>query len=264
MYGAIIGDIIGSSYESRNRKTREFPLFTNASTYTDDTVMTVAVARALTSYAETGDIAFFRRAVVKQMRAYGARYPHAGYGHRFALWLVIDDPAPYGSYGNGSAMRVSPVAWYASSLEEAETLAEASADVTHDHSEGIRGARAIAAAVYLARTGADKREIRAYIEQNYYPLDFTLDDIREGYGFADTCQATVPPAIVAFLEAESYEEAVRGAVSIGGDSDTIACMAGAIAEAYFGIPEEIFEQAMTYLDEDLAVAVDECLAYFEG
>ena len=263
MYGAIVGDIIGSAYESNPTKDKHFPLFTAGSTFTDDTVMTLAIAHALSAYDETEDLHYFRRAVVKHMIDLGNRYPDRGYGHMFARWLDSADHTPYGSFGNGSAMRVSPVAWYATSLMQAEALAEASADVTHNHPEGIRGAKAIAAAVYMARKGKTKSQIRAYIEANYYTLDFTLDNIRENFTFSDTCQDTVPVAIVAFLDSTSFEDAIRCAISVGGDTDTIGCMTGAIAEAFYGIPEDILENALSRLDDDLRAEVDDLALYLE-
>ena len=261
MYGAIVGDIIGSAYEANPQKDKSFPLFTPASTFTDDTVMTVAIAHAISAYDETEDMDYFRRAVVKHMIELGNRYPDRGYGHNFARWLDGNDHSPYGSFGNGSAMRVSPVAWYATSLMQAEALAEASADVTHNHPEGIRGAKAIAAAIYMAKKGKTKAQIRDYITSTYYDLSFTLDDIRKDFTFIDTCQETVPPAIVAFLDSTDFEDAIRSAISIGGDSDTIACMTGAIAEAFYGIPDHILDLALSRLDDDLREEVDDLVLY---
>ena len=231
MIGAIIGDVVGSVYEFDNIKTKEFPLFSPRCTFTDDTVMTVAVASALLR-SRTEDMAF-PYLVTQEMHRFGRKYPHAGYGRRFYRWLRSKDPEPYYSLGNGSAMRVSPCGDLASSLEEALSLAQASAEPTHDHPEGIKGAQAVAAAVYLARTGRSKSEIREYIELNFYPLDFTLDSIRPAYSFNETCPGSVPQAIQAFLESDSFEDAIRGAVSIGGDSDTIAAIAGSIAWPYY-------------------------------
>jgi type I restriction enzyme M protein len=193
----------------------------------------------------------FKRSVVEMMQELGRLYPDAGYGSMFFRWLQSSDPKPYNSYGNGSAMRVSPVAWAAETLEEAETLAQWSAEVTHDHPEGIKGAQAVAAAIFMARNGAEKEEIRAYIQENYYDLDFTLDEIRPGYRFDVTCQGSVPEAIVCFLEADGFEDAIRNAISLGGDGDTQAAMAGAIAEAYYGIPDDLQEEIFEYMDETL-------------
>lgn len=231
MYGAIMGDIVGSRYEHESIKTKDFPLVSPGCTFTDDTVMTVAVARALLANKETGEPLDFL--LVREMQALGRRYPYAGYGERFWGWLCSPCPVPYGSFGNGSAMRISPCGLWAQSLGEALTLAELSAAVTHDHPEGIRGAQAAAAAVYMAKTGRSKAEIAAYIRKNFYPLDRSLAQIRPGYGFDVSCQGSVPQAIEAFLEADSYEDALRNAVSLGGDSDTQAAIAGSIAWAYY-------------------------------
>lgn len=249
MLGAIIGDIVGSVYEFRSDKTKSFPLFVSGCSPTDDSLMTMAVGMACVS-SNTKNESEFKRTLCSLMREIGRQYPDAGYGGNFYDWLMSDTMGAYGSYGNGSAMRVSPVAYVAETLEEAERLAEWSAEVTHDHLEGIRGAQAIAAAIFLAKEGKDKDEIRAYIEENYYDLDQSLDEIRPSYSFDVACQGSVPQAIECFLEAEDFEDAVRNAISLGGDGDTIAAMAGAIAEAYYGIPDELVERAMEYMDED--------------
>jgi ADP-ribosylglycohydrolase len=243
MYGAFIGDIVGSKYEFNNIKTKEFPLFSPDCAYTDDSVMTAAVAKAIMLYEEgkcdnetgTKDIeAYF----VEAMQDFGRRYPYpkGAYGGRFAAWLRSDNPAPYGSYGNGSAMRVSPCGLAAVTIEEAKELARASAAVTHNHPEGIKGAEAVAAAIFMAKTGSTKEEIRKYTEDNYYKLDFTLDSIRASYSFDESCQGTVPEAIEAFLESESFEDAIRNVISIGGDSDTTGAITGSIAWAYYSNP----------------------------
>lgn len=231
MYGAMIGDMVGSRFEFDPIKTKDFELFTEESTFTDDTVMTVAVARALMSYKKHGGD--FKEILIEQMLYLGNKHPHAGYGAMFSDFLHSDNPQPYGSYGNGSAMRVGPVGLYAESIEEALELAKQSAEVTHNHPEGIKGAQAIAVAVFLAKTGESKDYIRAYIHHYFYPLDFTLDDIRESYSFDVTCQGSVPPAIVAFLESTSFEDAIRNAISLGGDSDTLAAITGSIAWSYY-------------------------------
>lgn len=249
MLGAMIGDIAGSVYEHNNIKTKEFEFFNKYGRFTDDTVMSVAVCDALLHCAE--DRSGLANATVACMQLFGRAYPKAGYGGRFRNWLTDKDPKPYRSWGNGSAMRVSGCAWAADSLEDALALAEITAAVTHDHPEGIKGAQAAAAAVYLARTGSSKAEIRDHIEKNFYPLDFTLDDIREDYRFDVSCQGSVPQAIEAFLESVSFEDAIRNAVSIGGDSDTVAAITGSIAEAFYGIPEDIRRRALTYLDGPL-------------
>jgi len=239
MLGAIIGDIVGSIYEFNNIKTKDFPLFSEKCKYTDDTVMTIAVADALMGSDD----------FVSSMKKFGNLYPNAGYGGYFRKWLFSDDREPYKSWGNGSAMRVSPCAWVANSLEEAENLAMKSAVVTHNHPEGIKGAQATAAAIYLAHKGKSKAEIKEYIESKYkYNLSRTLNEIRPDYRFDESCQETVPEAIIAFLESTEFEDAIRNAISLGGDSDTLAAITGSIAEAAYGIPFEISEEAESYLD----------------
>ena len=232
MLGAIIGDIIGSVYEFNNKKQKDFHLFTPMSRFTDDTVMTLAVAEWLTEDKEHSE-----EGLVLRMQDLGRRYPYVGYGGGFRRWLYNQQPQPYNSYGNGAAMRVSPIALYAQSLEETLRLATISAKVTHNHPEGIKGAKAIASATYLARTGASKTEIKAYVEANFkYNLNLQLDHIRSIVCDAMSCQKTVPAAIWAFLEGEDFEDVIRIAVSLGGDSDTIAAMAGSIAQAFYGLP----------------------------
>ena len=231
MMGAIIGDVVGSKYEFRNIKTKEFSLLSNGCTFTDDSVMTIAVARAiLTAMEQKTD---FSKELVKEMQSMGQKYPYAGYGGMFSSWIKSEDPKPYNSFGNGSAMRVSPCGIMAVELEEALSLAKVSAEVTHNHPEGIKGAQAVAGAIFLAKTKKSKDEIKAFIEDSYYQLDFTLDNIRDKYRFDVTCQGSVPQAIVAFLESENFEDAIRNAISIGGDSDTIAAIAGSIAWAFY-------------------------------
>ncbi len=259
MLGAIIGDIAGSDYEFGSLKTKRFTLFPPFCRPTDDTVMTIAVGLACVE-GNPGDEGNFKRVLTGRMRELGRLYPSAGYGGMFYRWLMSDGMGPYNSYGNGSAMRVSPVSYAADTLPDVERLAKWSAEVTHDHPEGIRGAQAIAAATFLARTGSSKEEIKAYIEQKYYYLNFTLDEIRPAYEFDVTCQGSVPQAIECFLEAKDYEDAIRNAVSLGGDGDTIAAMAGAIAEAFFGIPEELQEEGLSRLDGTL---LDYYLTYSE-
>ena len=230
MLGAIIGDIVGSVYEWNNIKTKDFPLFSEKCFFTDDTVMTIAVADALLNGGTADDF-------INSMKKYGRLYPNAGYGSRFGNWVHSNAREPYNSWGNGSAMRVSPCGWFAESLEETEALAEKSAAVTHNHPEGIKGAQATAAAIYLARTDMKKDKIKEYIESKYnYNLSRTLDEIRPVYQFNETCQETVPEAIIAFLESNGFEDAIRNAISLGGDSDTLAAITGSIAEAAYGIP----------------------------
>ena len=233
MYGCIIGDIVGSKYEFDNIHTKDFPLFSEGCGFTDDTIMTVAVAKALV--AASVEKITFRSVLIQEMQRYGRRYPYpqGGYGGRFSGWLRSSNPKPYHSYGNGSAMRVSPCGLFAVTLEEALSLAKASAEVTHDHREGIKGAQAVAAAIFLARTGSSKEEIRSYLQEHFYALDRTLDEIRPDYDFDESCQGTVPEAITAFLESHSFEDAIRNAISIGGDSDTIGAITGSIAWSYY-------------------------------
>lgn len=254
MLGAMIGDIIGSVYEWNNWKDKRFKLFHPQCRMTDDSVMTAAVASALLS-SDLTDLEQFKENLVAEMHRFGKAYPGLGYGPRFEKWLIQGDTKPYGSLANGSAMRVSPVAWVAETMEECLTLAKASAEVTHDHPEGIAGAQALAGAIFLAKMGERKETIRDFVE-NYYSLDFTLDGIREEYAFDVSCAGSVPQAIVAFLEATGYEDAIRNAVSIGGDSDTIACMTGAVAAAFYGIPKDIREEAGPFIDGEVRNVLD--------
>ena len=263
MLGAIIGDIVGSKYEFDNIKAKDFPFVSKGCTFTDDTVMTIAIARAIMRMHSEG--CDFTMAVVEEMKLLGNEYIQAGYGGRFIFWLTSDNFEPYLSYGNGSAMRVSPCGLYASSLEEALKLAKESAEVTHNHPEGIKGAQAVAAAIYLAKTKKTKAEIAQYIRENFYPLEETLDEIRPYYEFDETCQGSVPQAITAFLESESFEDAIRNAVSIGGDSDTIAAITGSVALAFYKNESEewkkyhwaLYELAKIFLPPDLMKTVDE-------
>ena len=264
MLGAIIGDTIGSVYEWHNIKTTEFPLFAPNSTFTDDTVMTVAVAHELVNAAYANRHVSASE-LVKSMRSFGRMYPDAGYGGRFYRWLKSPYPKPYNSFGNGSAMRVSPVAWVSDDLHAVEDLAKLTAEVTHNHPEGIRGAQAIAGCTLLARQGASNDAIRAYAEEVHgYDLGFTLDQIRPGYEFDVTCQGSVPQAIEAFLESTDFENAVRLAVSIGGDTDTIAAMAASIAQARYGVPEWIAEETANRLPDHLRSVVDRFCTRFMG
>ena len=248
MLGAIFGDIVGSVYEFNNIKRVDFPLLSKWSHPTDDSMMTLAVARALmNTWGQSDDE--IRAELVRSMQQLGRRYPNAGYGGTFFNWLFEKNPRPYYSFGNGSGMRVSPVGWLYQTLEDTLHAARLTAEVTHNHPEGIKGAEAIAASVFLARAGASKEEILIYAAKYYGESMFrTLDQIRPGYEFDVSCQGSVPEAIIAFYESESYEDAVRKAVSIGGDSDTIACMAGAIAEAFYGMPGKLKKKALQILD----------------
>ncbi len=250
MLGAIIGDTVGSLYEFSSDKIKDFEFLTPSCHLTDDSLMTIAVGCACVG-ASIYDKSDFQSTLCRLMREIGNMYPNVGYGKSFYDWLTDEGMGAYNSYGNGSAMRVSPVAWVATSLEEAERLAEWSAEVTHNHEEGIKGARAVSACIFMARNGKSKEEIRKYIDENYYFLDFTLDEIREKYSFDVTCQGTVPQAITCFLEGIDFEDTVRNAISLGGDGDTLAAIAGSIAEAYFGIPEHLSETILDYMDEDI-------------
>lgn len=243
MIGAIAGDIIGSIYERNGIKTKDFPLFDPQSRFTDDTVLTTAVAYAI---LEGSDYLY-------SLRNIGRRYPRCGYGGTFIQWLLSDKYGPYNSWGNGSAMRVSPVGFAFSTRETVLEEAKKTAEVTHNHPEGIRGAQAVALAVFIARNGGSKEDIRRDIRQSFhYDLERTIEDIRPAYSFDVSCQGSVPESIISFLDSSSFEDAVRNAVSLGGDSDTMACIAGAIAEAYYdGVPKEISEAVRTVLPDDL-------------
>lgn len=277
MLGAIFGDIVGSAYEFHNTHDYDFELLTRRSRPTDDSYMTLAVAKALMEAAKNEE-AFMRyledsgdepeikplpASLVENMQDIGNRYPDAGYGGMFARWLHEKDPQPYNSFGNGSGMRVSPVGWLYPTLEETLEVAKITAEVTHNHPEGVKGAQAIAAAIFLARAGADKKDIFNYVSNKFqYNLIRTLDDIRPDYTFDETCQGSVPEAIIAFLEGENYEDVIRKAVSLGGDSDTIACMAGGIAEAYYGMPEKYRKETLKRLDEPMRELVREYRSYY--
>ena len=247
MLGALAGDIIGSPYEFYNTKSMDFELFTEWTKFTDDSVMTLAVAKWLIEDAEHS-----ARHLIRCMQELGRRYPRAGYGGNFDWWLRQENPQPYNSWGNGAGMRVSPVGLYAKTLDDALELAEISASVSHNHPEGIKGAQAIAASVFLCKDGKSKQEIKEYVEETFgYNLSRTIDDIRPNYYFDVSCQGSVPEAIIAFLEGNSFEEVIRLAISIGGDSDTIGCMAGAIAACRYPIPDDIAKRCDSLLTEDL-------------
>lgn len=245
--GAIIGDNAGSRFEWDNIKTKELELLTYCCEPTDDSIMSFAIAKALLcckkDYSDLGSQA------IKWMQKLGEKYPHAGYGGSFVGWIRSANPQPYNSYGNGSAMRVSACAHVASSLDEAIKLSKTVTEVTHNHPEGIKGAEATTVTIYMALHGNSILEIRDYINANYYPMNFTLDGIRKDYAFDVSCQGSVPQALMAFFESESFEDAIRNAISIGSDSDTIAAITGSIAEAYYGIPANIRDHALTHLDQ---------------
>lgn len=255
MLGAIVGDIAGSTREWHNIKSKSFELLPKKSFFTDDSVMTLAIARWLVE-----DPVHEASTLVLSMQDLGRRYPHAGYGGRFRGWLVDEDPQPYNSWGNGSGMRVSPVALYAKSLDECLDLAKRSAEVTHNHPEGIKGAQAVAAASFMAGHGASKAEIKKYVSDTFsYNLNRSIAQIRPTYTFTESCQGSVPEAIIAYLESKDFEDAIRNAISIGGDSDTIAAMAGAIAAAEYGIPQDIADFCWNKLTPDM----QEILTNFE-
>ena len=246
MLGAIIGDIVGSRFEWNNYKGKDFDLLTYKCFPTDDSIMTLAVAKAiLNAKPDHSDLS---QMTVRYMQQLGNLYPDAGYGEFFREWLRSKDPKPYRSFGNGAAMRVSACGFAAKDLTDAKILSRMVTSVTHNHPEGIKGAEATTVAIFLARSGKSMLEIRDVIDQEYYPMNFTLDGIRKAYQFNETCQETVPQALMAFFESTDFEDAIRNAISIGGDSDTIAAITGGVAEAFYGIPAEIRKHALTFLD----------------
>lgn len=262
MLGAVIGDVIGSRFEFKPIKTKDFELFeandnfnksgqltvkyfVKGSRFTDDTVMTVAICKSLLDC--NGDYTSLGQSVITNMKLYGKKYPLAGYGARFNHWLMSTNSAPYNSFGNGSAMRIGAVPYFAKSLDDVKELTKAVTVVTHNHPEGIKGAEAIAVCIWLALQGATKDDIKQYVENHYYELNFDYADLIKNYDFDETCQGSVPQAIYCFLISDSFEDTIRTAVSIGGDADTIAAMAGAIAEAYYGIPTQIKLKVLDFL-----------------
>lgn len=258
--GAIVGDVAGSRFEWCNIKSKDFTLLVGRGEdvdeccFTDDTVMTVAVAEAILRWRKGGNKSYEALALmaIKSMQKFGRRYPNAGYGGTFQQWLRDDNPRPYNSWGNGAAMRVSACGWAGQTIDEVKAMSRAVTQVSHNHPEGIKGAEATSVAMFLARTGKSKDEIRATILRDYYLIDFTLDEIRPIYRFDVSCQGSVPQALEAFFESDSFEDAIRNAISIGGDSDTIAAIAGAVAGAYYGIPNQIKAKVSTFLDRQLA------------
>lgn len=248
MIGAIIGDIIGSYYEWRPTKSKDFELFPKGASFTDDTVMTVAVADAILNNKDYG----------RSMQEWGRKYPNAGFGRSFKKWLNQDNPTPYNSYGNGSAMRVCSIGWAFDNIDEVIEQARLSAIVSHDHPEGIKGAQAVALAVYMARKGSEKENIKQEISSRFdYNLDRTLDTIRPTYKFEVSCQKSVPESIISFLESTYFEDAIRNAISLGGDSDTQACIAGAISEAFYrNIPSHLINKGLSYVDNSMKDTMD--------
>ncbi len=256
MIGAIIGDIAGSRFEFDNYRKKDFELFHEHDFFTDDTVMTLAVAKALLMSGK--DYSVLGSNTVKCMREIGCGYPDCGYGGRFFNFIFGAEAKPYSSWGNGAAMRVSAIPYASSSLEEVKLLSRIVTEVSHNHPEGLRGAEAAAVCGYMAKEGKTKNEIRKYVEDNYYPLDFTIDSIRDTYLFNETCRETVPQAIEAFLESSSFEDAIRTAVSVGGDSDTLAAITGGIAEPFYGVPLTMRTAVKRrYLDKRLLTVLEE-------
>lgn len=258
MYGAILGDMIGAPYEfDRGNKTKDFEMFNDRVSFTDDSVMTIAVADALMRISNDAEDDDVKTAVIQSMQKWGKKYPRAGYGQRFFFWLGKKNPQPYGSWGNGSAMRVSSVGWLYNSLEETRRYARLTAEVTHNHPEGIKGAEAVASAIFMARNGASKEEIKKYIIQEFdYDLSRTCDEIRPGYHHIESCQETVPEALTAFMEGADFEDVVRTAVSLGGDCDTLTCIAASIAEAFYGLPDNMKDECRKRLPKDMLGILD--------
>lgn len=255
MLGAIIGDIVGSRFERHNYKKKDFEFFSDNCSFTDDTVMSLAICNAFLKgfpYEYKGE-----KILIESMQSLGKKYPNAGYGSYFRKWINSDNPAPYESYGNGAAMRISGCGFASKSMDELKHNSSLITGVSHNHMQSYKAAEAVSAAIYLARTGNKKESIKKYIEDYYYLLDFTLDDIRDAYGFDVSCQGSVPQAFEAFFESRNFEDAIRNAISIGGDSDTIAAITGGIAEAYYGIDCAKRDKAKTYLDKYLLDILDE-------
>ena len=262
MIGAIIGDIIGSTHEFENTiNSKDFNLFTRASSFTDDTVMTIAVGQALVNTYKEKDIIKIQNELIKQMQKFGRKYPYSGYGLKFKEWLREENPKPYNSFGNGSGMRVSSVAWLYNNLEDINKYAEITASVSHNHPEGIKGACAIASAIYLARQNKTKEEIKKYIEDKFEYSFEPISEIRKWHTFDETCQVTVPIAIQAFLEGKDFEDVLINAIYAGGDTDTIACMACSIAEAYYEIPNKFLNFCYPKIALDLKIALKNFLIF---
>lgn len=263
MYGAIVGDIVGSRFEFNNNRKKEFEFFSPECYFTDDTVMTVAIADALTrvDVNNCNDLGLIAE---RLMKIYGLEYPFCGYGGRFLQWLFGIIEGPYNSFGNGAAMRVSPCAWAGNSIEHVKELSRRVTEVTHNHPEGIKGAEAVALSIYLVgRKGQNKKDLQKYIEDNYYDLNFTIDEIRDSYMFNETCQETVPQAIKCFLEANSFEDAIRTAVSLGGDSDTVAAITGSIAGVYWGVPYNMKKNAQEIIGPEMTKVVERFIDKYE-
>ncbi len=250
MIGALIGDIVGSVYEFDNIHTKQFPFFQPDCRRTDDSIMSLAVAQALLDYEDSGKFASLCNLACTYMHKLGRLHPDGGYGGRFYGWLQSDHPQPYNSLGNGAAMRVSACGFVADTLEEAISLSEQVTKGTHNHPEGLKGAACTAACVWLAKHGKTKPEIRSYIQEHFYDMDFTLEEIRPSFSFDETCMGTVPQAMEMFLESTDYEDCIRTCISMGGDCDTTAAIAGGVAEAFYGVPKRLAEEGVSYLIED--------------
>ncbi len=255
MFGAMLGDIIGSRFEfDMGGKTKDFVLFTKEDDYTDDTVMTVAVADALLEAGKDADEATIKKHLIERMQYYGRKYPYAGYGSRFIRWLSAKDPQPYNSYGNGSAMRVSAAGWLYDSLDRTREVARWTAEVSHNHPEGIKGAECTASVIYLSRTGVVKQDIRDYVIREFgYDLSETTGQMRSRHEHNESCMDSLPKALVSFFEGDCFEDVVRNAGSLGGDADTIGAIGGSMAEAFYPIPQDIIDQGLSYLLDDLSM-----------
>ena len=264
MIGAIIGDIAGSRFEFDNYRKKDpaIRLMHPGCDYTDDSVMTLALGQAILNCG--GSYENLREEAIASMRGLGRKYPHAGYGSHFCSWLFSKDPHPYNSCGNGAAMRISGVGFAARTLEECKEMSLKVTDVTHNHPDGIRGAEATAVLIFMARHGASIPEMRSVFTEQYYPIDFTLDGIRDSYPWGALCSNTVPQAMESFFESESFEDAIRNAISIGGDSDTIGAITGGVAEAFYGVPDDLRQKALTYLPDDLREILERFEAVYPG
>ncbi len=275
MLGAIIGDIVGSRFEFNNHRSKDFLLFSDECFVTDDSIMTLAVAKAImdTEKAvmklqgkEHFELEYHRllgELSVQCMQEIGRNYPNCGYGGMFSTWMFSEHPKPYNSFGNGAAMRISPVGFFAKTEREAIALSKTITSVTHNHPEGLKGAEATVIAIHMARHGFSISEIKQRIIDDYYAIYFTIDEIRSSYQFNETCQETVPQALACFFESTSFIDAIRLAISLGGDSDTIAAITGAIAQAYYGVPENIRDKALMYLDKELRSVYDDWMVFVE-
>ena len=258
MYGAILGDIIGSRFEfDRGGKTKDFDLYTNESCFTDDTAMTVAIADGLIKAGPEASVEEIKHSVIKSMQDWGHKYPYAGYGAKFIYWLDEKNPKPYGSWGNGSAMRVSAAGWLYNSLERTREVARATAEVSHNHPEGIKGAECTAAVMFLSRGHIDKEIIKLFVINEFgYNLSKSVDELRPLHEHVESCQDSLPKALVSFFEGDSYEDVIRNAVSLGGDTDTLGAIAGAMAEAYYGVPENLIDSGKNFIPKDMQKVID--------